>query len=111
MYLFNSRKLGITYRRPYTASEKDVPVFHVSAKHTLDNGMNRLQTFADSDYAGDGNKKSTYCTVVLMNCGPIAWSSTMGKTIATSTCDAEIHAAVGAVKDAIHIKKILEVLL
>ena len=32
----------------------------------------------------------------------------MGKTIATSTCEAEIHAAVVAVKDAIHIKKMLQ---
>ena len=39
---------------------------------------------------------------------PIAWSSTMGKTIAMSTCEAEIHAAVVAVKDAIHIKKMLQ---
>ena len=31
----------------------------------------------------------------------------MGKTIATSTCEAEIHAAVIAVKDAIHIKQML----
>ena len=42
-----------------------------------------------------------------MNGGPIAWSSTLGKTIATSTCEAEIHAAVIAVKDAIHIKQML----
>ena len=32
----------------------------------------------------------------------------MGKTVATSTCEAEIHAAVVAVKDAIHIKQMLE---
>ena len=32
----------------------------------------------------------------------------MGKTIAMSTCEAEIHAAVVAVKDAIHIKKMLQ---
>ena len=43
----------------------------------------------------------------MMNGGPIAWSSTLGKTIATSTCEAEIHAAVIAVKDAIHIKQML----
>ena len=43
-----------------------------------------------------------------MNGGPIAWSSTLGKTIATSTCEAEIHAAVIAVKDAIHIKRMLQ---
>ena len=70
--------------------------------------MNRLQTLADSDYAGDETRKSTYGTIILMGGGPIAWSSTMVKTIATSTCAAEIHAAVVAVKDAIHIKKMLQ---
>ena len=44
----------------------------------------------------------------MMNGGPIAWSSTLGKTVATSTCEAEIHAAVLAVKDAVHIKRLLK---
>ena len=87
MYLYNSRRLGISYRRPGYADEKYVPVIHEGAKHPLYNGLNRLQTFADSDYAGDETKKSTYGTVIMMNCGPIAWSSTMGKPIATSTCE------------------------
>jgi len=108
MYLYNARKLGITYRRPDASEQRHVPVIYEGAKHPLDNGLNRLQTFADSDYAGDETRKSTYGTVILMNGGPIAWSSTMGKTIAMSTCEAEIHAAVVAVKDAIHIKKMLQ---
>ena len=108
MYLYNARKLGITYRRPDGSGRRHVPVIYEGAKHPLDNGLNRLQTFADSDYAGDETRKSTYGTVILMNGGPIAWNSTMGKTIAMSTCEAEIHAAVVAVKDAIHIKKMLQ---
>ena len=109
MYLFNTRKLGITYRRPRSidVERKNIPIIHEGAKHPLDNGLNLLQTFADSDYAGDETKRSTYGTTVMMNGGPIAWSSTLGKTIATSTCEAEIHAAVIAVKDAIHIKQML----
>ena len=108
MYLYNARKLGITYRRPERPGERNVPVMHESARHPLDNGSNLLQTFADSDYAGDETKRSTSGIVILMNGGPIAWSSTMGKTVATSTCEAEIHAAVVAVKDAIHIKQMLK---
>ena len=92
MYLYNARKLGITYRRPDGSGRRHVPVIYEGAKHPLDNGLNRLQTFADSDYAGDETRKSTYGTVILMNGGPIAWSSTMGKTIAMSTCEAEIVA-------------------
>ena len=39
---------------------------------------------------------------------PMAWSSTLGKTIATSTSEIVIHAAVLAVKDAVHIKRLLK---
>ena len=107
MYLYNTRHLGIVYRRS-EVKERNVPVIHEGAKHPLDNGLNRLQVFADSDYAGDETRKSTYGRVIMMNGGPIAWSSTLGKTVAMSTCEAEIHAAVLAVKDAVHIKRLLK---
>ena len=67
-----------------------------------------MQTFADSDYAGDRTKKSTSGIVILMNGGPIASSFTLGKTVATSTCEAEIHAPVVAVKNSIHINQMLK---
>ena len=38
---------------------------------------------------------------------PISWSSVLGKTVATSTCEAEINAAVAAVKDAVHLQRML----
>ena len=59
MYLYNTRHLGIVYRRS-EVKERNVPVIHEGAKHPLDNGLNRLQVFADSDYAGDETRKSTY---------------------------------------------------
>ena len=108
MYLYNTRHLKIVYCRPDKLGERNMLVMHVEAKHPLDNGLNRLQVFADSDYAGDETRKSTYGRIVMMNGGPIAWSSTLGKTVATSTCEAEIHAAVLAVKDAVHIKRLLK---
>ena len=108
MCLYNARELGITYRRPEISGQRHVPVIYEGAKHPLDNGFNRLQTCANSDYAGDETRKSTYGTALLMNGGPITWCSTMGKTIAMSTCEAKVHAAVVAVKDAIHIKKMLQ---
>ena len=60
MYLYNARKLGITYRRPKVSGERHVPVIYEGAKHPPDNGLNRLQTFADLDYAGDETRNSTY---------------------------------------------------
>ena len=44
----------------------------------------------------------------MMDGGPIAWSSTLGKTVAISTCEAEIHAAVFAAKGTVHTKRLLK---
>ena len=66
--------------------------------------------FADSGYAGVETRRSTYGTAIMINGGHISRSSSLGKTIAMSTCEAEIHAAVITVKDAahIHIKRLLK---
>ena len=42
--------------------------------------------------------------VVMLNGGPVSWTSVLGKTVATSTCEAEVNAAVSAVKDSLHFK-------
>ena len=60
MYLYNTRHLGILYRRPGDSGERNVPVVDEGAKHPLDTGMNHLQTFADSDYAGDRWRDSAF---------------------------------------------------
>jgi hypothetical protein len=68
----------------------------VLARHSLTPG-----------YAPDVSRRSTMGSVLMMNGGPISWKSVLGKTVATSTCEAEVNAAVTAVKDAIHIKRML----
>jgi hypothetical protein len=105
MYLYNTRSLGITYSRSSPAP--NFPVIYEGAKHPLDNGANKLQTFADSDYAMDSTRRSTMGNVIMLNGGPIAWSSILGKTVATSTCEAEVNAAVVSVKEAMHFRRIL----
>ena len=106
MYLFNTLTLGITYRRPNTGVRAE-PVLYEGAKHPLDDGTNRLMTFADSDYAGSETRRSTMGTVLMLNGGPIAWCSTLGKTVALSTCEAEVNAACLASKDALHFSQML----
>jgi hypothetical protein len=105
MYLYNTRRYGITYRR--ADEHKSVPLMYAGAQHPLSNGANLLQVFADSDYAGDETRRSTMGTVTMMNGGPISWSSVLGKTVATSTCEAEVNAAVYAAKDALHVSRML----
>merc|ERR1719223_603548 len=43
----------------------------------------------------------------MMNGGPIMWSSVLAKTVAMSTCEAEVSAAVAAAKDALHLSRML----
>ena len=45
------------------------------ARRPLDNGKNLLQTFADSDHAADETRRSTIGNVIMLNGGPIAWTS------------------------------------
>ena len=108
MYLYNTRTLGITYRRQDQSEHSNKPQLFEGAKHPLDDGRNLLQTFADSDYAGSECKRSTMGMVIMMNGGPIAWASTLGKTVATSTCEAEINAAVVAEKEALHFAQLIK---
>ena len=104
-YLYATRSHGITYTRPQEG--KNIPFMFEGAKHPLDDGKNHLQTFADSDYAADETRRSTMGSVIMMNGGPISWSSVLGKTVAMSTCEAEVNAAVVAAKDALHLKQML----
>jgi hypothetical protein len=106
MYLWNTRSLGITYFRN-SSNPANIPLIYEKGKHPLENGSNLLQTFADSDYAMDESRRSTMGMVIMLNGGPIAWSSILGKTVAMSTCEAEINAAVVAAKDALHIQRLL----
>jgi len=102
MYLYNTRSLGITYRR---SSCPNVPAVYESVpREQMDMQM---KVFADSDYAMDTSRRSMMGNVIMLNSGPISWSSTYGKTVVLSTCEAEVSAAVVACKDAVHIKLLL----
>ena len=112
MYLYNTRTLGITYTR---TQDDELPVIFEGAKHPKDDGVRGaaaetseiLKVYADSDFAGDETRKSTMGLVVVMNGGPVAWSSTLGKSVATSTAEAEIYAACAASKEALHVSRLI----
>jgi hypothetical protein len=105
MYLYNTRSLGITYSR--STEGRNFPIIFEGATHPLDNGLNRLQVFCDSDYAADISRRSLMGNVVMLNGGPISWTSVLGKTVCTSTAEAEVSAAVTAAKEAVHLKRML----
>ena len=103
--------MGITFRRGIRGEESNVPKLFEKGRHPLtdeSDPANNFRVFADSDFAGDlETRKSTSGIIILLNGGPIAWSSQLGKAVATSTCEAEINAATEACKDAVHIHGVL----
>ena len=102
MYLYNTRSLGITYRR---SSRPNVPAVYESVPREPSDMQ--MQVYADSDYAMDSSRRSMMGNVIMLNSGPISWSSAYGKTVVLSTCEAEVSAAVSACKEAIHVKQLL----
>ena len=104
MYLYNTKSLGIVYR---SSTSSDLPLIFEKGRHPLDDGSSPFQVFSDADYAVDYTRRSTVGVVIVLHGGPIAWTSTLGKTVATSTCEAEVNAATAAAKDAIHLKNLL----
>lgn len=53
-----------------------------------------LDCYTDSDYAGDyETRHSSSGIVILLSCGPIAWSSKKQSIVALSTTEAEYVAA------------------
>jgi hypothetical protein len=103
-YLFDTRELGVTY---YRDGHKSVPDFFVGGVHPCTTSSNHLVTFADSDYAMDYTRRSTSGYTIMLNGGPVTWSSKLQKSTAQSTAEAEIIAATEAAKEALHLRLLL----
>lgn len=67
-----------------------------------------LQSYCDSDYAGDlDSRRSTTGYVFILAGGAIAWNSKLQPTVAASTVEAEYMAASGATKEALWLRMLL----
>ena len=70
-----------------------------------------LQGYVDADWAGDADgRQSTTGFIFTVNGGPVAWASKRQSTVATSAAEAEYMAAATATKEALWLRKLLEVL-
>ena len=70
-----------------------------------------LHAYSDSDYAGDvDTRRSTSGLCVFMSRGSaaISWQSKLQSTVAVSTAEAEINAAVASVQEMVHLNELLK---
>ena len=62
---------------------------------------NRIKVYVDSDHAGDlRTRKSRTGYIVMMNGGPISWTSRLQSLVALSSTEAEYYAITDAITDA-----------
>jgi hypothetical protein len=68
----------------------------------------RIQGYSDADYAGDVvDRRSTTGHIFLLNGGPITWTSTKQRCVATSTTESEYVALSEASKQAQWLRSLL----
>ena len=66
--------------------------------------------YSDSDFGGEtDSRKSTSGNVFIYGGAAVAWASKLQGVVATSTCEAELIAFAMAVKESLHLSKILNV--
>ena len=66
-----------------------------------DNQTVNVAVYADSDWASDKNdRKSITGWIATINGDPISWASKKQKTVAQSTCEAELYAEAAAINEA-----------
>ena len=126
-YLLKTKHLFIGYRRD--KDDLNNPVIYEKSrwageskpspkKQTIEERLvasvptpmsNSPDMYCDADYAGDKEtRRSTSGMIVMMNGGPISWSSRLQKLVALSSAESEIYAVADSVKEALHIKLLCE---
>lgn len=69
---------------------------------------NQILAYSDSDYASCPDTRKSHSSIVLMlNNGPIIWSSKKQSIVATSTTDAEYVAMCEATKEVVWTRRLL----
>ena len=70
---------------------------------------NSPDLYIDADYAGDAEtRRSTSGLLIMMNGGPIVWSSRLQKLCAQSSAESEIYAVTDSLKEAISLRLLCE---
>jgi hypothetical protein len=101
----------------YLAGTKDIGLIFgsrngdkVADSRGRDNGINLdVCCFADADWANcPVDRKSVYGWVAKINGNPISWASKKQRTVAQSTCEAELYAEAEGIKEVLWLRGLLK---
>ena len=99
----------------YLAGTKDVGLIFGSRNdgESSSKGYSQLQidvcAFADADWAnGKGDRRSITGWVAKLNNDPISWASKKQRTVALSTCEAELYAEAAAIQEVLWLRGLLQ---
>jgi hypothetical protein len=68
-----------------------------------------IEVFSDADWANDKcDRKSISGWIAKLNGSPVSWSSKKQRTVALSTCEAELYAECEAVKEILWLRGLME---
>lgn len=71
-------------------------------------GSKRPVSYSDADFAGDEDeRRSTSGYIIILQGGPVSWSSRLQKTISLSTAEAELVAATKVAQELMWLRKLL----
>ena len=102
-FLYHTKNKQLRYVRSGDGDQRDIP--YVLSFHP---GEDSFRVFADADYAGSHDSRSTTGYVVYMAGAPISWASRTQRLVAQSTTESEIISLAEAIKETINLKLLLE---
>jgi hypothetical protein len=86
-YLAGTKSIGLVFGR----QSRDV---------ATDRGIHSISAYADADWASDReDRKSITGWIAMIDSDPVSWASKKQKTVAQSTCEAELYAEAAAINE------------
>jgi len=102
-YLYHTKDKQLRYVRSSDKEQRDIP--YVLSFHP---GEDSFRGFADADYAGSHDARSTTGYIFYMCGGPLSWCSRVQRLCAQSTTEAECVSLAECIKETLYLKLLLE---
>ena len=75
-------------------------------EHEIEDSVDVMEIFCDSDWAGNANRRSTTSVVILLNSLVVLSYSRTQKAVSLSSCEAEVLALTSGASEAMLLKEV-----